>query len=429
MRGYALAQDTQTVSLGMRPFLIPKDPLLRLSHLLPTRHRNTLPNLFHQRQTEYVFWGRNAIYYAVRTLGITPGDTVLVPSYLCAAAIEPILQCGVTVKFYNLLPDCTPDFDDLETKVDATSKAVLIVHYFGLPQPVERWTSFCRTHGLLLIEDCAHVLPGPGERSILGSIGDVSVFSLRKFFPLYDGGQLVVNNPRFKAVIPWEIPPLLFSFKVAKNLLDRLAADSGGILANALAQMLKLPAATAQWLLSHTRGAAQTLKVNSYSLHFDQWSMNLPMSQFSRMILERTYHAEIIHRRRRNYNTLRSFLSEFTELHFFSGELVEGICPWVFPVLAPGVQDFHLKLRDMGIPATTWGGVVHPQVPLDAFPNAKYLYRNLVFLPIHQDITTRHLAMIVDAIRRVLHKHRTRKSLVIEPTALLNDSVKPAVLK
>ncbi|SRR5579884_960342 len=413
----------------MRPFLVPKDPLLRLSHLLPARHRNTLSALFHQRQTEYVFWGRNAIYFAIRTLEIEPGDTVLAPAYLCAAAVEPILQCGVTVKFYNLLPDCTPDFEDLEAKVDGTSKAVVLVHYFGFPQPLKRWTSFCHAHRLLLIEDCAHVLPGQGVLPTLGRTGDVSIFSLRKFLPLYDGGQLIVNNPRFKAVIPRKPPSWLFGLKVAKNVIDRLASDSGGFFANALARALGLPAVSVQWLFSHARDSAGTLKVNSYGLHFDPSSIHLPMSQFSRRILQRTYSAKIIQRRRRNYNALRASLNEFAELRFFSGELPEGICPWVFPVAASGIEDFHLKLRAKGIPATTWGGVVHPQVPLDAFPIVEYLYQNLVFLPIHQDITARHLRVIVDAVSQVLQEHRSREPLVVGSAAFLNDSAKPASIR
>jgi len=90
-------------------FLIPKDPLLRWSFFLPRLYREALPLPFSLSQTQHVFWGRNAIYHGLAALGISRNDTVLVPAYHCAAAIEPIVQYGAKVTFYNVRQDCTPD--------------------------------------------------------------------------------------------------------------------------------------------------------------------------------------------------------------------------------------------------------------------------------------------------------------------------------
>jgi hypothetical protein len=52
-----------------------------------------------------------------------------------------------------------------------------------------------------------------------------------------------------------------------------------------------------------------------------------------------------------------------------------------------------------------------------------------VFLPIHQDITARHLRVIVDAVSQVLQEHRSREPLVVGSAAFLNDSAKPASIR
>jgi perosamine synthetase len=141
----------------------------------------------------------------LRALNVKPGDTVLVPSYHCTSVVEPILQYGGDVKCYNVGLDLQPDIDDIEKRIDARTRVVLVVHYFGFPQPIVKIKEFCKERGLYLIEDCAHVLQGrTEERIVLGTSGDISIFSWRKFLPVYDGGQLVISNPALKLDTPWD---------------------------------------------------------------------------------------------------------------------------------------------------------------------------------------------------------------------------------
>jgi hypothetical protein len=67
------------------------------------------------------FWARNALFYGLRALGIQPGQKILVPAYLCTAAIEPIEHFGAEVEFYAIQRDCVPDWLDLERKSEAMS--------------------------------------------------------------------------------------------------------------------------------------------------------------------------------------------------------------------------------------------------------------------------------------------------------------------
>jgi dTDP-4-amino-4,6-dideoxygalactose transaminase len=70
-------------------------------------------------------------------------------------------------------------------------RAIVVVHYFGLPQPMTAIRRFCDERTITLIEDCAHALFGKADDQPVGSIGDYAIASLTKFLPTSDGGCLV----------------------------------------------------------------------------------------------------------------------------------------------------------------------------------------------------------------------------------------------
>jgi len=393
-------------------FLIPKDPLLHWSLLRPRLDREALPPPFDKSQTQHVFWGRNAIYHGLMALGLSRNSTVLVPAYHCAAAIEPILQYGAKVTFYNVRQDCTPDFEDIRSKITPTTKAVLIIHYFGFPQPMRAWEDLCKAYNLKLIEDCAHVLTGEVDGRILGSFGDVSIFSLRKFFPIYDGGQLIVKDPSCSYTIAKERASFLFSLKVAKNTLDKLNEDSQGWFTRSLSGLVHLPSTLVRHMLSTGARPSKALSVSSYGIDFDPTSLNMPMSGLSYYLMRNSYSSQMVEKRRSNFLRLQDMLKSFQGLTYFFPSLPKSIAPLVFPVVVNEEDDFHLTLRDKGIPATTWGGVIHKQLPLEEFPDARFLYKRLVCLPIHQDICTNDIDLMAKVIGESLSARRdTRHSL------------------
>src|ERR1700704_2819644 len=100
-----------------------------------------------------MFSGRTAMYHGLGALGVSVGHNVLVPAYHCASLVDPILRRGATAVFYRVKPDCSPDFDDIRRRVDATTRAIVAIHYFGFPQPLEPFRELCGERGLFLIED------------------------------------------------------------------------------------------------------------------------------------------------------------------------------------------------------------------------------------------------------------------------------------
>lgn len=140
--------------------------------------------------------GRAAITQALRLSGVGPGDEVLLPAYHCGSMVEPALWLGARVVFFHIYPDLTVNLEDLEAKLTPRSRALVVPHYFGFPQPLDELLTLRERHGFKLIEDCAHALFGADGDNTLGSRGDFAITSTCKWFPAPEGGALCANPPR-----------------------------------------------------------------------------------------------------------------------------------------------------------------------------------------------------------------------------------------
>lgn len=381
-------------------FLISKEPSLSWRAFYPrTWKREPLPS-YDSKPVYRLFWARSAIYHGLRALALLPGDNVLVPAYHCAAAVEPILQYGAKVKFYNIHRDCSPDIDDIRAKVDERTRALLAIHYFGFPQPIQSLQELCRTHRLYLIEDCAHVLYGEVDGAELGTFGDVSVFSWRKFLPIYDGGQLILNNPQLSLDIAWEPSTFLYQLKIVKNTCEKFLGVGPQQLMKFISEWGR--ARAFPYTPEGNGRGASLLQLDSFSLDFDPAFVNVPMSRLSQYLLWNADIAAIIKQRRMNYRRLLAEMKELPEVTPLFPQLPEKVCPWVFPVFTNGRQNFHAVLREKGIPAVTWGGVTHRTLPLAEFPDAVYLYQQLIFLPLHQSLNESDMRVMGQIVKDAL---------------------------
>ena len=392
------------MSTDSNRFLIPKDPLLSWKFLAHRSRCVRLPGLAKTARRYLFFWGRNAIYYSLKALDILPGDRVLVPAYICAAAVEPILGYGAEAVFYEIRSDCLPDLADLEAKIDARTRAVLTVHYFGFPLGIQQFRALCDRHRLFLIEDCAHVLQGEVDGRPLGTFGEASVFSWRKFLPLNDGGELILNRWRREPDVEWRKESALFTLKVVKNLVDQLVGPTSHPAVRIPHRCLQSSKNTFLHLLGGSGQKGQALSVDSNSARFDPEMVDLPITRLSRLILDRSAIGAIAAKRRENYLQLQAEISLIGGIKLLFPDLPAGVCPWVLPLFFEGIPNAHKPLREMGIPAVTWGGVRHPAISRSEFPSSDFLYENLVFLPVHQDLQRKDLEQIVDAIKAVRQK-------------------------
>jgi dTDP-4-amino-4,6-dideoxygalactose transaminase len=388
------------MSISAQEFRIPQDAFLARGLLSFQKVREPGLHPWKFMSSHYFLWARNAIYHSLRVANLSPGDEVLVPSYVCKVVPEAMLAYGAKVVFYHTDRKCCPDLTDLEARIGARTRCLIAVHYFGFPQPIARLREFCFRHNLFLIEDCAHVLQSGVEGQPLGSFGDVSVFSLRKFFPIYDGGELILNQHCAELNMKWQGESWLFTLKVAKDILDQIMSRTKNPVVRfpySLIQSFKKPLLR----LLHSDRRSGTLDVEKTGASFDCRLVDHPISRLSKMILTHHDSSQIVLTRRDNYLFLQRELATVDGLKSLVPELPNDVCPWVFPVFFNQRPGACKALREEGIPAVTWEGVRPADLPLGLFPDADYLYGNLVFLPVHQSLTRRDLQRIADAVKTI----------------------------
>lgn len=146
-------------------------------------------------RTRFFGYARQALAEAFRCIGIVAGDEVLIPGFLCAEVLSSLSAVGALPRFYEvdeMLHTGVTSFDRVATK---GVRAVVVVNYFGFPQPLDSIRTWCRSHGAALIEDNAHGFLSAEEQAWLGRRGDFGVFSIRKTLALPNGAALVDNRP------------------------------------------------------------------------------------------------------------------------------------------------------------------------------------------------------------------------------------------
>ena len=385
--------------LIFEPPVVPQDPAVSLRMLSFGKALEGAEILPTPERLEYCFWARNALFLGLGCLGLVPGDRVLVPAYVCKVVVDPLVAFGAEVDFYEVTRSCEPDFRDLESRIRADTKAILGVHYFGFPQDMPRLREICDTRSLFLIEDCAHVLRGQAGGRPIGSYGDISIFSWRKFFPLFDGGVLVVNSPWRAPEISWQAETPLFAMKALVNVLEKRIGQTRSPIVGTLYRFWQgVKAALRRRVINEEVASAQHLSFDTAGVDFDAGFVTVAMSSVSRWILRHSKVGLIEERRRANYLYLQNSFAEIPGVTLLVPDLPDMVCPWMIPFFFDGIEHGDRKLRQRRIPGASWSMVVPGELPRDGFPDARFLYENLISLPVHQDLERSELEAMVNAV-------------------------------
>lgn len=153
--------------------------------------------------TEHAFAvanGTAALHLALLAAGCGPGDEVVLPSLNFVAAANVAVRIGATPVFCDIGggTDLNLDPDDVRAAMGPSTKAIIALHYGGLPCAIDELRAFADEAGVALIEDAAHA-PGAtvGARP-MGSIGDLGCFSFfaNKNMPVGEGGMIVTSDTK-----------------------------------------------------------------------------------------------------------------------------------------------------------------------------------------------------------------------------------------
>jgi dTDP-4-amino-4,6-dideoxygalactose transaminase len=137
------------------------------------------------------------LHLANLSMGIKPGDEVLVSDYTFPATGHSVLYCGAKPIFVDIDPKTyNIDPEKIEEKITEKTKAIIPVHTFGQSAEMDIILKIANTHHLPVIEDAACALGAMYQEKFSGTLGDVGCFSFhaRKGITTGEGGMIVTNN-------------------------------------------------------------------------------------------------------------------------------------------------------------------------------------------------------------------------------------------
>jgi perosamine synthetase len=142
--------------------------------------------------------GTDALHLAYLLAGIKAGDEVLCPLFTCTATNIPLLYIGAKPVFVDVDPaTLNMSVADMRRKVTDKTKAIVCVHYGGLPCDMEEIWALGKELGIPVIEDAAHALGAKYDGVFIGSVSEYTMFSFQaiKHLTTGDGGLLVLADP------------------------------------------------------------------------------------------------------------------------------------------------------------------------------------------------------------------------------------------
>jgi len=140
----------------------------------------------------------SAMYLALKSAGVQSGDKVLCNAYTLAPVPGAIENAGAAIELVDIVDDYTIDLNDLEKKAAVPdTKWFMLSHMRGHITDMDRLMDICITHGLVLIEDCAHTMGAIWDGKKSGAFGKVACFSTQTYKHMNsgEGGLLVTDDP------------------------------------------------------------------------------------------------------------------------------------------------------------------------------------------------------------------------------------------
>jgi perosamine synthetase len=141
--------------------------------------------------------GSVALDAAVAALKIGPGDEVILPTFTIISCAAAIVRAGAR----PVLVDCDPvtwnmDVDQIRPKITTRTRAIMVVHIYGLPVDMDAVSSLAEEYGLKIIEDAAEMHGQTYRGKPCGSFGDISTFSFypNKHVTTGEGGMVVTDD-------------------------------------------------------------------------------------------------------------------------------------------------------------------------------------------------------------------------------------------
>ena len=392
-------------------FPVPRLPVLDWNILSGARS-SVIPCLLTLPGARFTNSGRASILLALEMLGVGLADKVLVPTYHCPTMIAPIVALGAQPVFYPIDGDGAPKLDWIIRQQFQGVRAILVAHFFGLPQPLAEIRQWCDRQGVRLIEDCAHALFGRTDDRAIGSWGDLSIASLTKFLPVPEGGCLVNN------MVPTPIPMLH-----RPNPMNQVRAAFDIIHNSANHGRLKRLGALTRGLhgfLGKLRHKSPLLQRQGRPSPADGFTIDVAQSHraltyASRWIARYAPRDRVVARRREHYTFFARELSGLAGLRPLRSTLPENCAPYVFPLWVDHPDPGYAELRRLEFPVSRWDRL-WPTVPTVEEDSGIEWSHHILQLACHQDLQPDELQKMVDTLTRLYASKVVTSSPTYETT-------------
>jgi dTDP-4-amino-4,6-dideoxygalactose transaminase len=317
-----------------------------------------------------------ALHLACLSLGIGPGDEVILPSLTFVASANAVLYTGAEVRFADIagVDDLNIDPDQIEQLITSRTRAIMVVHYGGYPCQMERICEIAKRHNLAVIEDAAHAPGASLNGRALGSWGDAGCFSFfsNKNLSTGEGGMLVTDR-------------------------DDLADKVGLLRSHGMTSLT--------W--DRHKGHAYTYDVVElgYNYRIDEIRSALGLVQLEKLAANNTRRKAITE----SYWDAFSRLNAGLELPFrtAAGEPAYHIFPLLLP---PGTnrQGFIDRMRALGVQTSIHYPPIHQftyyqgRFPGLRLPQTEQAAAREITLPLYPGMNVEQVKIVTDAVERAI---------------------------
>ncbi len=157
--------------------------------------------------------GTVALHLALATLGLEPGDEVIIPAFTMIATANAVTYVGARPVLVDSEPNTwNMDVAQIEAKITPRTKAIMPVHTYGHPVDMDPLMAIAQKHGLFVLEDAAEAHGARYKGRGVGSLGDAACFSFygNKIITTGEGG-MVTTNREDVARLAWNLRDHAFS--------------------------------------------------------------------------------------------------------------------------------------------------------------------------------------------------------------------------
>ena len=390
---------------------VPRLPVLDWNIFSGARTSPTPCLLAHPTAT-FTNSGRASILLALEMLGVGPEDKVLVPTYHCPTMVAPIVARAAKPVFYPLDGNGAPMLEWIRQQNLQGIRAILVAHFFGLPQPLAAIRQWCDQQGIRLIEDCAHALFGRTEGRAIGYWGDLAIASLTKFLPVPEGGCLV-NNMASAPIPMLDRPKPMSQVRAAFDIIHT-SANHGRL------KRLGILTRSFHGILGKLRHKSPVFQHQDEPSAADGFTIDIAQSHrgltyASRWIARYAPRDRIVARRREHYIYFVRELSGLAGLRPLRSTLPENCAPYVFPLWVDHPDPGYAELRRLEFPVSRWDRL-WPTVPTIEEDSGIEWSHHILQLACHQDLQPDELQKMVDTLKRLYASKVVTSSPIYETT-------------